>query len=413
MGEVLRQDAQIIMDAAIEAALPHTAVRKALEGFELPSRGELVLVAIGKAAYAMTVAAYDLLGDQISRGILITKDEHSGEPLPRLTIREAGHPVLDERGVLATQEALQLVDGLKASDRVLLLISGGGSALFESPRIPLDELKDITQQMLKSGADIVEMNTVRKRLSHVKGGRFALACQPAQVYAVVLSDILGDPLDMIASGPAHPDSSTSSQARAIVRKYGLRLSEAAQKCLEEETPKSLDNVITRVTGSVRQLCAAAREVATALGYEPVMLTSSLNCLAREAGAFLAAIARDQQEGGSLAYILGGETVVKVTGQGKGGRNQEIALSAALGIQGLRETAVFSIGSDGTDGPTDAAGGYCDGETVDKLAAQGINTEEYLNDNNAYPALSACGGLVITGPTGTNVNDLTVLLIKRG
>ncbi len=295
---------------------------------------------------------------------------------------------------------------------MLLLISGGGSALFESPRIPLAELQDITQQMLRSGADIVEMNTVRKRLSAVKGGRFAQACQPAGVFAVVLSDIIGDPLDMIASGPAYPDSATCGEALAVVDKYGLRLSAEALRLLSEETPKQLHNVETRVTGSVKQLCAAAEEAARALGYEPVMLTSSLDCVAREAGAFLAAIARDHQAGPSLAYILGGETVVQVKGGGKGGRNQEIALSGALGIQGLENTAIFSLGSDGTDGPTDAAGGYCDGHSVDTLSKQSISAEAYLADNNAYPALAACDGLIMTGPTGTNVNDLSVLLIKR-
>lgn len=406
-----REDAQVIIQAALEAAQPHAAVKRALADFLPPEGGEVVLVAIGKAAYAMAEAACGLMGERISRGMVITKYGHGGKPLSGINLREAGHPVLDENGVAATAEALEMVKGLKPSDRVLLLISGGGSALFESPRVPLKELQDITRQLLASGADIVEMNTLRKRLSRVKGGRFAQACQPAGVFAVVLSDIIGDPLDMIASGPAYPDASTSAQALEIVRKYSLSLSVEALKLLEEETPKALNNVETRVTGSVTQLCKAAEKAALERGYRPVILTSSLDCQAREAGAFLAAIAREHQSAGPLALIAGGETVVRVMGKGKGGRNQEIALSAALGIQGLRGVAVFSIGSDGTDGPTDAAGGYCDGDTVAKLQQLGISARDYLDDNNAYPALEAAGGLIITGPTGTNVNDLTVLLIQ--
>lgn len=412
MAKKLRKDAEAIIKAALEAAQPQRAVRRALTDFKAPPEGRVVLVAIGKAAYAMAQAACEALGGRIDRGIVITKYGHGGGALSGILIREAGHPVPDENGLSATEEALGLVRGLKPRDRVLLLISGGGSALFESPRVPLSELQDITRQLLESGADIVTMNTLRKRLSKVKGGRFALACQPAGVFAVVLSDIIGDPLDMIASGPAYPDSSTSGEALAAVEKYGLKLSREALDCLKEETPKALGQVETRITGSVKQLCAAAAKTAEALGYTPVMLTSSLDCVAREAGAFLAAIAREHQAGPSLAYILGGETVVEVKGRGLGGRNQEIALAAAPGIRGLKGTAVFSLGSDGTDGPTDAAGGYCDGESAAVLEQMGISAAGALLDNNAYPALKACGGLIMTGPTGTNVNDLTVLLIKR-
>ena len=204
---------------------------------------------------------------------------------------------------------------------MLFLLSGGGSALFEAPLVPPAELQDITRQLLSCGADIVEMNTIRKRLSAVKGGRFARHCAPAKVFSIVLSDIIGDPLDMIASGPAYPDSSTCDDARAIAAKYGLHLSPAAARCLEEETPKALDNVDTVITGSVRELCAAAAGACRELGYEPVVLTDSLDCEAREAGAFLAAIARSHQDTGrSLAFLAGGETVVHLTGTGLGGRN---------------------------------------------------------------------------------------------
>ena len=230
---------------------------------------------------------------------------------------------------------------------------------------------------------------------------------------MVLSDIIGDPLDMIASGPAYPDSSTCAQARAIVERYGLRLSDEARALLEQETPKELDNVETQITGSVRQLCAAAETVCRQLGYEPVVLTDQLCCTARDAGSFLGAVARthnDTQK--SLAFIAGGETVVQLTGKGLGGRNQEIALAAAPLLAGLDRAAVFSVGSDGTDGPTDAAGGYCDQESLAALAAAGWDVPATLADNDAYHALAAVNGLIITGPTGTNVNDLTVLLLDR-
>ena len=218
---------------------------------------------------------------------------------------------------------------------------------------------------------------------------------------------------MIASGPAYPDSTTTADARAIVDKYQLHLSPDAEALLQEETPKKLDNVTTLVTGSVKQLCKAAMKAGKDLGYEPRFLTASLTCEARDAGSFLASIARDNQDSDhSIAYICGGETVVHLTGHGKGGRNQEIALSAAAGIAGLKDTAVFSFGSDGTDGPTDAAGGYVDGTTAGALAKNELKIAQVLQENDAYNALKKVEGLVMTGPTGTNVNDLTVLLIKK-
>ncbi len=218
---------------------------------------------------------------------------------------------------------------------------------------------------------------------------------------------------MIASGPAYPDSSTCEQAKAIVRKYGLKLSDTAKALLDRENPKELDNVATRITGSVRELCAAAAKACRELGYEPVLLTDRLACEAREAGSFLASLLQSHaKDGRSLAFIAGGETVVHLTGSGLGGRNQELALAAAQGIAGLSDTAVFSVGSDGTDGPTDAAGGYCDGTTKEALQKQGIDIYQVLRQNDAYHALEKSGGLIITGATGTNVNDVAVVLIKR-
>ena len=296
------------------------------------------------------------------------------------------------------------------SDTVVFLLSGGGSALFEKPLLPLAELQDVTNQLLAAGADIVEINTIRKRLSAVKGGRFARHCAPAQVFAVVLSDILGDPLDMIASGPAYPDSSSCAQALDIAKRYGLRLSERAWALLAQETPKTLTNVETQITGSVRELCSAAANACRERGYEPVILTDRLCCEAREAGSFLGSIARTHAgQGKKLAFLAGGETVVHLTGTGLGGRNQELALAAAPMIAGL-DAAVFSVGSDGTDGPTDAAGGYVDGSTAAALAQNQLNVYDVLQNNDAYHALKAVDGLIITGATGTNVNDVAVVLI---
>ena len=410
MNESLRKDADAIVAACIRAVQPDAAVRRALEGREFP--GRVRLVAVGKAAWQMARAASDLLGSRIETGVVVTKYGHSRGPIANFAIWEAGHPVPDENSFKGAQAVIHLVQDLCAGDTVLFLVSGGGSALFEKPLVSGGELADITQQLLACGADIVEINTLRKRLSAVKGGKFAQICAPAQVYSIVLSDILGDPLDMIASGPAYPDSSTAADARAIIARYGLKMSAQALALMEVETPKRLDNVTTRITGSVRQLCAAAKTVCKERGYEPLVLTDCLACEAREAGAFLAAVLRTHAEAGRpLAFLAGGETVVHLTGKGKGGRNQELALGAAAGIAGLAGAAVFSIGSDGTDGPTDAAGGYVDFTTAARLKELGVDIFKVLQNNDAYHALQKVGGLVITGPTGTNVNDVAVALLR--
>lgn len=409
----LREDAQKMIDAALLAAMPDTAVNEALLNIRFDPKGRLILVALGKAAWQMAKAASQALGDKLTQGMVITKYDHVMGELPNITMREAGHPIPDENSYSATLEAIGMVSKLKPRDSVLLLISGGGSALFEQPLIPYAELQSITEQLLRSGADITEINTIRKRLSKVKGGRFAQLCEPAQVYSVILSDIIGDPLDMIASGPAYPDRSTCTDAIRIKDKYNLIMSTEALACLQAETPKKLHNVRSFITGSVKVLCQAAAEEALRLGYKPQILTSSLVCQAREAGSFLASIAQYHQDSEtSLAFIAGGETVVKLTGPGKGGRNQEIALSAAAGLGECRDTAIFSLGSDGTDGPTDAAGGFADNRTAAALQKQGLDIYHVLEQNDAYNALQRVEGLIITGPTGTNVNDVSVLLIKR-
>lgn len=408
----LRKDADYIIKESIEKVLPDVAVKRALSGKTFEG-GKLYLVAVGKAAWQMARAAFDVVGNQLTTGIVITKYGHVKGNIPKIICYEAGHPVPDQNTYDATEKVLQLVQNLKKQDSVLFLLSGGGSALFEKTEIPSRELEDITKQLLACGAQITEINTIRKRLSLVKGGKFAKLCEPARIYSIVLSDIIGDPLDMIASGPAYPDSSTCQDAISIAEKYHITLSEEAYRLLNLETPKQLNNVETVVTGSVRNLCKAAAEACEDLGYEPIILTDELSCEASQAGAFLSAIARTKQhENRSLAFIAGGETVVHVTGTGLGGRNQELALAAAVGLDGLMDTAVFSVGSDGTDGPTDAAGGYVDQDTKSHLDSLGIDIVQVLRNNDAYHALEKVDGLIKTGATGTNVNDVSVLLLKR-
>ena len=409
MDQLLRSHADQIIKASITAVLPDEAVKRALKGQNFP--GRVLLVAAGKAAWQMAKAAYDFWGERIEDGVVVTKYDHVMGPIGNFRCFEAGHPVPDENSFKGTRAALDLVADLTEQDTVLFLLSGGGSALFEKPLVPGEVLQDVTSQLLACGADIVQINTIRKRLSSVKGGRFAQACAPAKVFSIVLSDILGDPLDMIASGPAVPDTSTCEQAVAIAKKYDLHMPESAWELLRQETPKTLHNVTTVINGSVKELCLAAAEACRELGYEPIMLTDQLCCQAKEAGSFLASVLKTHAGSGrNLAFLAGGETVVHLTGTGKGGRNQELALAAAVGIDGIPGTAVFSAGSDGTDGPTDAAGGYTDYTTAGALKAQGIDIFEVLKNNDAFHALQKAGGLIYTGPTGTNVNDVAVALL---
>ena len=415
----LLQDMRTIIDDAIKAVLPESAVREALNNPAFTSRkgkGKIVVASIGKAAWRMAKAASDILGSGIS-GAVVTKYDHSMGDIAGLEIFEAGHPVLDENTLKGTKALLEHVKGLTADDTVLFLVSGGGSALFELPAegVTLEDMKDITSQLLACGADIVEINTIRKHLSSVKGGRFAQLCAPAHVFMVVLSDVLGDRLDSIASGPAAPDMSTSEEALAIVKKYGLKVKPALMEILAHETPKALDNVTATITGSVTALCEAASNIARGKGYTPLVLTTTMTCEAREGGAFMAAVAREVKTSGRpvgapCAVIAGGETVVHLTGKGLGGRNQEFALAAARDIEGLDGVVVASLGSDGTDGPTDAAGGIVDGTTAAKLKEKGLNVAEVLKNNDAYNALKAVDALLMTGPTGTNVNDVAIALV---
>lgn len=418
----VRDDAMKAALKAIEAVLPENAVKEALRDERFLTRldggGRIVLAAIGKAAWRMAKAAAEALGSRLDGGVVVTKYGHSMGDIQGIEIREAGHPFPDENTLAGTAKILEGVKGLSEKDTVLFLVSGGGSALFEKPKdgVGLNDLISVTDQLLACGADIVEINMIRKRLSAVKGGRFAHFVAPAHVFAIVLSDVLGDRLDSIASGPAHPDGSTVREAMRIVEKYSLSMRPGLLDALKEETPKTLDNVTTIIAGSVTALCSAAEKAVRELGYVPLLLTTTLSCEARDAGAFLASVAREIRSSGNplkppCAILLGGETVVHLKGKGMGGRNQELALAAAAGIRGLADTAVISVGSDGTDGPTDAAGGLVDGETVPAISGLGLDLEKILADNDSYHGLDACGCLVRTGPTGTNVNDLTILLCR--
>ncbi len=413
--KLLRSDVLYIVQKAIESTMPNEAVEAALKDFH--TEGKVVLVAIGKAAWRMAFAAKKVLGARIEDGIVITKYDHSQGNIEGLEVWEAGHPIPDENSIKATNCALEKVKNLTDKDMVLFLVSGGGSALFEQP-LPGVSLKDLTaiyEQLLKSGANIVEINTIRKHLSSVKGGRFAQLIHPAKVYTLVLSDVLGDHLDAIASGPAYPDSSTSDQALEIIKKYDLSITDNIKKVLRIETPKNLKNVEAKIIGNVKQVCNNAALIAREKGYTPLILTTTLDCEAKHAGKSIASIAREIKSFKTpmktpCAIIIGGETVVNVQGDGTGGRNQELVLSAALGISELENVVVVSVGTDGSDGHTDAAGGVVDNTTVKRLSQAGIEVDQILKNNDSYTALKEIGDLVITGPTGTNVNDLTILLI---
>ena len=409
MNKELRKDAQWIALHAIEAVKPDAAVARALHNVQLT--GNIYLVSVGKAAWQMAAAAVQQLKVPVCNGIVVTKYDHVIGEIPGVICYEAGHPVPDENSFRGTQAVLDMTENLTEEDTVLFLLSGGGSALFEKPLVDGAVLQDITKKLLARGADITEINTVRKRLSAVKGGRFAAHCAPARVEAIILSDILGDPVDMIASGPAAADSATREDAKRIAAKYGVDDREEVCALLEWETPKEVPNVHTQIIGSVRELCRAAEKAAQELGYECVFLSDHLDGEASDTGRWMAEQLRNYAGcGKKVALLAGGETVVHLKGNGLGGRNQELALAAAEVLDGIPNAALISVGSDGTDGPTDAAGGYVDTDTVRELNAKGMDIRAYLDNNDAYRALQAVENLIITGPTGTNVNDVTIGLL---
>lgn len=413
----MREDAKKIMEYSIKEVLPDAAVKKALDGKSFS--GDLYVISFGKAGWQMAYAAYQTLGGKIKKGIVVTKYQHIKGEIPGFRMIEAGHPVPDKNSVYGAECVMELVREAGDQDTILLLVSGGGSALLEKPEegLSLKQIQEVTGQLLKCGAKIEEINTIRKRLSAVKGGKLAALAGKTPVFQIVLSDIIDDNLQMIASGPACADSSKYEDVVRIREKYQLKFSTPVEEALKKETVRELSNVTTVITGSVKQLCRAAAEAAQRLGYRPYVLTTSLDGEAREAGRFLASAARNISEGDRTGFekpcalIAGGETVVTLTGKGLGGRNQELAFAGAAGIDGLSNVLIFSFGSDGTDGPTDAAGGIVDGDTMRKLRECGLNYAKVLKENDAYHALQKTDGLLITGPTGTNVNDVAVVLIR--
>ena len=408
----LREDASKIIRHSISKVLPGQNVRQVLFETNLGG-GRIIVIAIGKAAYTMARVAEDVIRDRITAGLVITKYGHAKTPLPHFEIVEAGHPLPDENSYLAADKAIDLVSDLDPEDHVLVLLSGGASSLFEKPVIPPEDYVKIIDALLKSGADIHELNTVRKHLSFVKGGRFAALAAPAHVDTVILSDVVGNDLSMVGSGPTYPDETTGQEAFSILEKYHIGVRGDMIDMLMNDTPKKLNNVSFYRIGDVSMLLESAKEAAESLGYQTVLLTDSLGCEAREAGAFIAAIARTFRNTNSkIAFLVGGETVVHVKGNGLGGRNQEMALAVAKEIGGFYNVCFFSVGSDGTDGPTDAAGGIVDGDTMRAMKKAGVDPVKALENNDSYHALQAVGSLVMTGPTGTNVNDLSVLLIGK-
>ncbi len=430
--------------AAVEAAEPGRAVRshvsvagdrlevRAPQGtvrLPLPGSGRVLVVGAGKGSAPMAAALEGLLGDRISAGLVCVKDGH-GVPLERIEVVEAAHPVPDRRGVEAARRILTIAESAGEGDLVVSVLSGGGSALLTLPAegVDLEDIQALTRDLLRSGATIGEINTLRKHLSRVKGGRLAAAAHPARVLNLVLSDVIGDRLDVIASGPFTADPTTFADAREILERRGLwdRAPESVRRVIREglegrvpETPKPgdprLEGVVQVIVGSNRKSLDAAAGRARSLGYEPLILTSRLQGEAREVARAIVAMAQEARSTGvpvapPACLLFGGETTVTLRGDGKGGRNQEMAVAMALELQGWEGIVALSGGTDGTDGPTDAAGGVAVPSAAARAAALGLDPLEFLARNDSYHLLEALGDLIRTGPTRTNVMDVQVVLV---
>ena len=397
--------------------------------FHLKAFKNIFLVGTGKASASMAQAMEDLLANRISSGVITTKRRHC-LPLKRTELIEAGHPLPDRNGLEGAHRIRSLLKDSGPEDLVLVVLSGGGSALLPLPveGVSLEEKQEMTQLLLDCGADINEMNTVRKHISQIKGGWLARWAYPSTVLAFILSDVVGDPLDVIASGPTVPDPSTFEEAWEILRKYNLirEVALSIQKHLQlgregkvQETPKPGESTFEKVhnvlIGSNILALRAAEQEASSHGFNTLILSSSVIGETREVARFHAAIAKEVITSGNpilkpACIISGGETTVTIRGRGRGGRNQEFALAGALEIQGLERVVLLSGGTDGTDGPTDAAGAVADHTTVKRALAMGLHPKAHLEDNDAYPFFEQLGDLLITGPTQTNVMDVRILLI---
>ncbi|HLA24840.1 MAG TPA: glycerate kinase [bacterium] len=438
----LRRTLGRIIETAVAAVEPGAAVRRAVrrrgsilrigaKAYHLDRLRRILVIGAGKAAAPMAAAFEEILGARVTGGLVSVKDGHTA-PLRRVELVEAGHPLPDARGQRAAERIFHIAQDARAGDLVLCVISGGGSALLPAPveGLSLQDKIALTDLLLRSGATIQEVNAVRKHLSQLKGGRLAKAAYPAHLAVLVLSDVIGNPLDAIASGPAAPDPTTFADALEIVQRYGIntKMPAVALDHLRRgaageipDTPKPRDPAFRRVhtviIGSNEHAARAAAVAARREGYRTLLLTSSLEGEAREAGRLLASMARGAQDAGlpfapPACLIAGGETTVTVRGNGKGGRCQEFALSAALSIAGRSGVLIAAFGTDGTDGPTDAAGALTTGDTLDRAAALGLDARTALAENDAYPFFHGLGDLIVTGPTNTNVNDLYLALVGR-
>lgn len=414
----LKKDAKAIFLNALQTQLPEKAVINYLKKLNLNKR--FFLLSVGKAAYRMAKSAKEYLGEKIFDGVVITKYGHSEGNIEGLEIFEAGHPILDDNGIKATEYALDKINKITDDFEILFLVSGGGSALFEKPLkgVTLNDLINLNESLLKSGADIVKINTVRKHLSSVKGGRFAEFNRNRKIHSLILSDVLGNDISFIASGPTVADSSTSDQCIDILSDFNIFPKKNIIEILKQETPKKIENADNYIIGSIEGLIEQAKIYADKLGYFPIVLSSNIICEASEAGKSFADICVDfplfNKNLLPVAIITGGESVVKVHGKGVGGRCQEMCLAFLDKIKEsniINDFVFLSCGSDGTDGPTDAAGGIIDMEILNKVKKMNLQTSKYLDNNDSYSFLNEINGLIKTGPTGTNVNDIQILLIK--
>ncbi|HET7854013.1 MAG TPA: glycerate kinase [Candidatus Methylomirabilis sp.] len=436
--EELRKAAGEIFQAALDAANPRTAIHRHVrrEGERLLadgavydlSTGRVFVVGAGKACAAMAAAIEELLGDRIRDGVVVVKDG-TALPLRRIRVIQAGHPVPDARGVEGASAILGLLTETRPEDLVIVLISGGGSALLPAPvhGTTLADKQAMTRALLASGATIEEINAVRKHCSRIKGGQMARALFPARSLTLILSDVIGDPLDAIASGPTVPDTTTYGEALQVLRRYHVedripvsilwRLERGARGEIPE-TPKTGDpcfaNAHHCIVGNNLQSLLAARDRAARLGFQALLLTTALKGESREVAKVLAALLLEMRRSGHpvsppACLLLGGETTVTVRGKGKGGRSQELVLAGAIAIAGGRDLVIFSAGTDGTDGPTDAAGAVADGETWARAKEIGLDPLRALEENDAYHFFRGLGDLIETGPTLTNVMDVILLL----
>lgn len=406
----LKDDALKIINAALKAADPYNATVKILKNINIRNNS-LTVLSIGKAAIPMAQAAEYVFSDRIKNGLVVTKYNHTGSfKSSYFRVIEAAHPVSDENSVKAAQTALDMCESLTENDVCIVLLSGGGSALFEKSIVSYAMQRDITKKLLARGADIEKINTIRRRISLVKGGKLAACAYPAKVYTVALSDVLSNDKSTIASGITVADKTSAEEVNAVIDEYLPEYRDILSDVISHDSILRINDGGFFFSGDINSLCDAAQIEAGRLGYNVVSCSRTLVGEARITAESI--IADVISKTGKTAYIYGGETTVTIKGNGLGGRNQEMALAAAIKLRETDGILFASVGSDGTDGPTDAAGGVADGNTYSKMLQSGLSPENELENNNSYYALLNSGSLIKTGPTGTNVNDLTFVLLNK-